>query len=77
MEVPAERFDDVAAIVNAFPEIAHNYQREHRLNMWFVVATERPERIAAVLDEIRAATGLKVLDLPKEQEFFLELRLTA
>lgn len=77
MAVPEDRFDQVAAIVNAFPEVAHNYQRSHALNMWFVVATERPEQIAEVLSQIKAATGLDVLDLPKDEEFFLELRLSA
>ncbi len=77
MAVPRERFDEVAAIVNAFPEVAHNYERDHTLNMWFVVATERPERVAQVLTEIRQATGLAVLDLPKVEEFFLNLRLSA
>jgi hypothetical protein len=27
--------------------VAHNYRREHALNMWFVLATETPEGIAA------------------------------
>ena len=53
MAVPEARFDEVAAIVNGFPEVAHNYQRTHALNMWFVAATERPERIAAVLERDR------------------------
>lgn len=77
MAVPEDRFDAVAETVNGFPEVAHNYRRDHRLNMWFVVATERPERVDAVLAEIEAATGLAVLNLPKIEEFFLELRLTA
>jgi DNA-binding Lrp family transcriptional regulator len=77
MAVPQHRFDEVAAIVGGFPEVAHNYQRSHALNMWFVAATERPERIAAVLREIEAATGLPVLDLPKIEEYFLELKLSA
>ena len=77
MAVPAERFDAVAEIVNGFAEVAHNYERDHELNMWFVVATERPERIAQVLREIKAATGLPVLNLPKVEEFFLELKLSA
>lgn len=75
MSVPEERFDAVAEIVNAFPEVAHNYRRDHRLNMWFVVAAERASGIAGTLDRIRRQTGLDVLDLPKEQEYFLELRL--
>ena len=45
MAVPEDRFEEVAALVNAFPEVAHNYERTHALNMWFVLATERPERI--------------------------------
>lgn len=75
--VPRERFEEVAAIVNAFAEVAHNYERDHTLNMWFVVATERPERVPEVLKEIREATGLAVLDLPKIEEYFLNLRLSA
>jgi DNA-binding Lrp family transcriptional regulator len=77
MAVPADRFDEVAEIVNRFPEVAHNYERTHVLNMWFVVATERPERVGEVLAEIEARTGLPVLDLPKLEEYFLELRLSA
>ena len=77
MQVPEERFEAVAEIVNGFPEVAHNYARDHVLNMWFVVATGRPERVGEVLREIEAATGLAVLDMPKEEEYFLELRLEA
>lgn len=77
MAVPRERFEEVAALVNAHPEVAHNYERDDALNMWFVVAAERPERVAEVLGEIARETGLEVLDLPKRTEFFLELRLAA
>jgi DNA-binding Lrp family transcriptional regulator len=77
MAVPEARFDEVADIVNGFPEVAHNYERTHALNMWFVVATERPDCIAEVLSDIEAATGLAVLDLPKIEEYFLELKLSA
>ena len=77
MAVPEDRFDEVAGIVNGFAEVAHNYERAHPLNMWFVVATERPERVGAALAEIAVATGLPVVDLPKLEEYFLELKLSA
>ena len=77
MAVPEERFDEVARLVNAYPEVAHNYRREHRLNMWFVLATERPGRIAALVAEIARRAGLEVLNLPKLEEYFLELKLRA
>ncbi len=74
MAVPPERFDAVAGQVNAHPEVAHNYERDHALNMWFVVATEQPDRVAAVLAAIEAETGLPVLNMPKQTEYFLDLR---
>lgn len=73
--VPDARYDAVAAAVNAFPEVAHNYRREHRLNMWFVVATETPAGADDALRRIEAATGLPVLAFPKEREYFVELKL--
>ncbi len=77
MAVPEARFDAVTELVNAYPEVAHNYRRDHALNMWFVVAADRRERIAEVLREIEERSELRVLDLPKQEEYFLELMLTA
>jgi DNA-binding Lrp family transcriptional regulator len=77
MTVPEERFDEVNELVNGYGEVAHNYEREHARNMWFVVATEPQARAQEVLRDIEARTGLKTYDLPKEQEFFLELKLQA
>lgn len=73
MAVPEEKFEEVAGQVNAFPEVAHNYARDHQLNMWFVLATETPERIDEVLAEIEAATGYKVYNMPKQEEFYVGL----
>jgi DNA-binding Lrp family transcriptional regulator len=74
MSIPQEVFDQVVEQVNAFAEVAHNYARDHRLNMWFVLATETPERIATVLQEIEDVTGYPVYNMPKEQEFFVGLK---
>ena len=77
LAVPEERFDEVAERVNALPEVAHNYRREHALNMWFVLATETPEGIGEAIVRIEAAAGLPVFAFPKEREFFVELKLSA
>lgn len=77
MAVPPERFEEVAAIVNAFAEVAHNYERAHHFNMWFVLAAERPARIPEVIAEIEHLTGVKVLNLPKLDEYFIGLRVAA
>ena len=75
--VPEERFDAVNAVVNSFPEVAHNYRRTHALNMWFVVAAESPAQAADAIARIEDAVGLKVYAFPKEEEYFVELRLSA
>jgi DNA-binding Lrp family transcriptional regulator len=74
MSVPEAEFEQVAEQVNAFPEVAHNYARDHKLNMWFVLATETPERIDSVLAEIEEATGHQVYNMPKQEEFFVGLK---
>jgi len=75
--VPEADFGRVAGIVNAFPEVAHNYRRDHAFNMWFVIATESKSRIAEVIAEIEATSGLAVVDMPKIEEFFVGLRFEA
>ncbi len=77
MSVPETDFDKVVDKVNAYPEVAHNYQRTHDLNMWFVLATETEADIAQVAERIEAETGIKVLLFPKLQEFFIRFRVAA
>ena len=77
MRVPEAEFERVAAQVNAFPEVAHNYRREHALNMWFVLATATPQGIVETTAAIEAATGLPVFAFPKEREYFVEMKLRA
>lgn len=77
MTVPVERFDTVAEQVNAHAEIAHNYERDHVLNMWFVAAAATPDAVEACFCRIEAETGLAVSRFPKEHEFFVELKLSA
>lgn len=73
MAVPPEQLEHVAELVNAYPEVNHNYQRDHRLNLWFVVAATSVEAVKTVLDDIAHRTGLTVLDLPLEQDFHIDL----
>ncbi len=77
MAVPKDRFEEVLTKVNAHVEVAHNYERDHRLNMWFVLATETRRDIIRTAEEIKRDTGLQVLLFPKEREFFVGFRVNA
>lgn len=74
MKIPESDFERVAEIVNAMPEVAHNYARDHVLSMWFVLATETPKEHAAALKKIEKETGYPVYDMPKIKEYFVGLR---
>lgn len=77
MQVPEECWRETVERVNAFLEVAHNYRRDHDLNMWFVLAVEQAEKVGEVADRIEAATGLVVYRFPKLREFFLEMKVSA
>lgn len=73
LSVPEERFDAVAAQLDAMPEVAHNYRREHAWNMWFVLGCATPEGIAETIARIEDETGFPVLNLPKEETYHVGL----
>ncbi|WP_291993131.1 AsnC family transcriptional regulator [Candidatus Accumulibacter sp. ACC003] len=73
MAVPPERLAAVAETVNRFPEVNHNYEREHRYNLWFVVTAGSEGRLLAALGAIELATGHPLLRLPLLQEYHIDL----
>jgi len=75
VRVPEDDYEHITEIVNSFPEVAHNYKRDHDLNMWYVLATDTPERIEAVNSEIEKKSGLKVYNMPKLEEYYIGLNL--
>jgi len=73
MAVPTERLAEVAQQVNAYPEINHNYEREHRFNLWFVAIAANPAHLERVLHDIEQQTGLPVMRLPMVQDYHIDL----
>jgi DNA-binding Lrp family transcriptional regulator len=73
LAVPEDLLESVAALVSAYAEVNHNYQREHAWNLWFVVTAPDQQRVEQVLADIEAVTGLPVLNLPLQRAFFIDL----
>lgn len=73
MSVPPQRLEEVAELISARPEVNHNYEREHQLNLWFVVVAPDEASLASVLQEIEAEVGLPLIDLPLERAFRVDL----
>lgn len=70
---PPDRLEDVAVRISAYPGVNHNYQREHRFNLWFVVTAASPARLAKLLDRIEADTALPIIRLRLLEEFHIDL----
>ena len=73
MAVPPDRLAAVAAVVSSCPEVNHNYEREHSLNLWFVAAAPDAARLEAALAGIEAKVGLEVIRLPLVEEYHIDL----
>lgn len=76
MRVPPERLEEVAALVSAEPLVTHNYEREHAINLWFVVAGPDAPSIATTIARIEQRTGLALIRLPLVEAFYLDLGFT-
>ena len=74
MSVPLERLEEVAALVNSFEAVSHNYEREHHYNLWFVLSSEEPGEVERALAAIERETGIAVMNLPALEEYFLGVR---
>ncbi|MEF8714185.1 MAG: Lrp/AsnC family transcriptional regulator [Accumulibacter sp.] len=73
MAVPADQLAAIAEVVNRFPEVNHNYEREHRYNLWFVATAGSEGRLQAALGAIEQVAGCPVLKLPLLEEYHIDL----
>ena len=77
MHIPAHDLDEVIKTINAYPEVAHNYERDHEFNVWFVLAAETETQIKDLLEDIEKQTGYPTFDMPKLDEFYVGLKFDA
>lgn len=73
VSVPQDRIELVANIIDAYPEVNHNYEREHDYNLWFVVVAATQQRVTEVMADIHRQTGCEPLDLPMIEDYHIDL----
>lgn len=73
MSVPKDELEAVAQWVNHYPEVNHNYEREHAFNLWFVITAANQEQLEHVMQDIQRNTGLSVLALPLVEDYHIDL----
>ena len=73
MTIPDEELTTIANIISSFPEVNHNYQREHRFNLWFVLIAADRQQLQTVIADIEVKTGFKAMQLPLLEDYFINL----
>lgn len=73
MSIPEDKLEPVAQQVSSYPEVNHNYAREDRYNLWFVVTASNQEALKQILSTIEQETGYDILYLPLERQFHIDL----
>jgi len=73
MSIPEDKLESVAQQVSSHPEVNHNYEREDRYNLWFVVTAPSQKRLEQVLANMEQQTGYSILYLPLERQFHIDL----
>jgi siroheme decarboxylase len=73
MAIPQDKLECVARVISAFPEVNHNYEREHEFNLWFVVTASSEEHLDIVLHEIEQHAEYPLMSLPMLEDYFIDL----
>ncbi|BBP64780.1 protein NirD [Pseudomonas sp. Cab53] len=73
LAVPEDRLHQVASRISQYPEVNHNYAREHRYNLWFVLTGPNRAHLDTILQELEHDTGLTPLDLPMLTAYRIDL----
>jgi siroheme decarboxylase len=68
--VPADKIKEFVSVVNSYPGVTHNYEREGEYNLWFTLIAPSRGKIGEILGEISRKTGvLEILNLPATKTF--------
>nr|WP_305908459.1 hypothetical protein [Methylomarinum sp. Ch1-1]MDP4521292.1 hypothetical protein [Methylomarinum sp. Ch1-1] len=73
MAVPGQRLQQVADLISRFPEVNHNYERENRFNLWFVLIANDEGHLLRTLDKIEQQSGYPTMRLPLLADYFINL----
>ena len=65
----------VAAMVNRYNGVTHNYEREGEYNLWFTLLTPSPQEKRAVLEAVGSLPGVeRMLDLVAEKTYKIRVQ---
>lgn len=75
-KVSENKIEQVAACINMYDEVTHNYIREDEYNMWFTIIAHSQENLNNILEEMKRNTHLdEIISLPSVKLFKIKVTL--
>ena len=79
LHVSEDRVHEIAAIISSYPEVSHNFRRDHYYALWFTLSGKNEEAIQSVLAEILQRTGIPdtdALNLPTVKKLKVDVHFS-
>jgi DNA-binding Lrp family transcriptional regulator len=73
MAIPEADLQRVADLISAYPNVNHNYERENRFNLWFVLMADDTAQLETLISEIEQQTGYSAMLLPMLADYYINL----
>jgi DNA-binding Lrp family transcriptional regulator len=73
MMIPSAQLESCAKIISQFSEVNHNYEREHKFNLWFVIIADDQNNLTELLSRIEKETGFSTFKFPLLEDYFINL----
>lgn len=76
MQIRPDRLEGVAGQINRHPGVSHNYERDHKFNLWFTLAVPPGSDLESELEKFSPLEGIEnVRMLPTLQLFKIGVKL--
>ena len=73
--VEIDQLEEIARTINAFPEVTHNYQRDHYYNVWFTITAPNEERLKHIIEIVAKIPGVsEIAEFPQVKTFKIDAR---
>jgi DNA-binding Lrp family transcriptional regulator len=67
---PADRVDEVAAVISDHPGVSHNYRRDHEFNIWWTIAVPPSSSLEEHVDRVHTLAGAETTRLMQTIRMF-------
>jgi siroheme decarboxylase len=77
LPVPQDRISTIATIISRYPEVSHNFRRDHHYSLWFTLTAKDDAALKQVLDAILSETGIPedmILNLPTVRKIKIDVQ---